>query len=65
MVGEAEPVKHCLGLRRYAAMALATGEGRELVDRSQNFTRRRANRRLHRVNVEYDERGIVIRADRG
>jgi hypothetical protein len=64
-MADAEAVEHYLGLDRYGAMTLALQEGRELVDRSPNFTLRRANHRSRRVNVAYDEHGVVVRADLG
>lgn len=64
-MADADAVKHYLGLDGYAALTLAVEEGRDLVDRTPNFTRRRADLRFNRVNVQYDEHGVVVRADLG
>jgi hypothetical protein len=40
-------------------------EGRRLVDRSPHFSRGRANHVNNRVNVLFDDEGIVVMADLG
>jgi hypothetical protein len=54
-----------VGLTRTEAEQLAAREGRVIVDRSPSFESRRANLVSRRVNLMFDERDLVVRADIG
>jgi hypothetical protein len=54
-----------LGLTCEEAQALADHEQRRLVDRTPDFHARRADLVSNRVNVLFDENGVVIDADIG
>ena len=60
-----DAVRHCVGLDRVEALRLAEREGREVVDRSSQFGRRRADHRPGRVDVLLDHDGVVVVADLG
>ena len=47
------------------ALQLAEREGREVVDCSTNFGRRRADHRPNRVKVLLGHDGVVVMADLG
>ena len=64
-MADQDAVRHYVGLDRVKALHLAEREGREVVDRSPHFGRRRANHRPNRVNVLLDHDGVVVMADLG
>ena len=64
-MADQDAVKHYVGLDRVEARRLAEREDREVVDRSPHFGRRRANHVHNRVNVLFDDDGVVVRADLG
>lgn len=59
------PTDTYLGLTLDEARALAEAEGRLLIDRSSDFSSRRANLQMNRVNVLVDGDGVVVQADVG
>ena len=64
-MADQDAVRHYVGLDRVKALHLAEREGREVVDRSPHFGRRRADHRPNRVNVLLDHDGVVVMADLG
>ena len=58
-------VKQYVGLLHDEAVKLAESEGREVVDRSPRFGRRRAHHTPNRVNILLDDSAAVVRADLG
>ena len=64
-MADQDAVRHYVGLDRVKALHLAEREGREVVDRSPHFGRRRASHGPNRVNVLLDHNGVVVMADLG
>lgn len=64
-MADQDAVKHYVGCDRMEALRLAEREGREVVDRSPHFGRRRADHRPNRVNVLLDHDGVVVMASSG
>ena len=64
-MADQDAVRDYVGLDRVKPLHLAERDGREVVDRSPHFGRRRANHRPNRVNVLLDHYGVVVMADPG